>query len=191
MGRRPDRPPPPTPKTATPPTGPACRVGCIERPLVWKLAEYPLIHVRAEASLRIEQLGTKRKFWFKDPDLGLCLCKIAREGTGEHWSEKAASEIAAYRGRATSWGFWMGCHAWCRRCLFRLVARWFTGMSCCGSATQVMVKQADRFRRRGIGWTPSGMFYPNFPVSCHSTGIHLKESGKPEKCSPAISCLMP
>lgn len=62
------------------------------------MAEYPIIPVRADAALRIEQLGTKQKFWFQDPNLGLCLCKVARAGTGEHWSEKAACEIAGALG---------------------------------------------------------------------------------------------
>jgi len=43
----------------------------------------------------LEQLGTKEKFWFRF-DNGIenrHLFKFSRENTGEHWSEKIASEI--------------------------------------------------------------------------------------------------
>ncbi|NCD12607.1 MAG: phosphatidylinositol kinase [Epsilonproteobacteria bacterium] len=42
----------------------------------------------------IEQLGTKRKFWFiDDTDDKLKLFKIGREGTGENWVEVVVSHI--------------------------------------------------------------------------------------------------
>jgi len=41
-----------------------------------------------------EQMGTKPKFWLYLPDLGRCLFKEARPGTGEDWSEKVACELA-------------------------------------------------------------------------------------------------
>jgi hypothetical protein len=46
----------------------------------------------------IEQLGTKQKFWTTIPELGRCLCKTARPGTGEDWSEVVAAEIASLMG---------------------------------------------------------------------------------------------
>ena len=44
-----------------------------------------------------EQMGTKDKFWFRDPDDPLqCdwLFKFPTENTGQHWAEKIAYEIA-------------------------------------------------------------------------------------------------
>lgn len=43
----------------------------------------------------LEQLGTKEKFWFSDPDNSgqRNLFKYSRAGTGEHWSEKCAAEF--------------------------------------------------------------------------------------------------
>jgi len=43
---------------------------------------------------KIEQLGTKTKFWFYDTNGDVKLFKIGRPGTGENWSEKATSELA-------------------------------------------------------------------------------------------------
>jgi hypothetical protein len=43
---------------------------------------------------REEQLGSKRKFWFRHADDELWLFKYARPNTGEHWAEKLAAEIA-------------------------------------------------------------------------------------------------
>ncbi len=44
---------------------------------------------------KIEQLGTKEKFWFyTKKDLLIKLFKIGRPGTGENWAEKATFEIA-------------------------------------------------------------------------------------------------
>jgi hypothetical protein len=45
-----------------------------------------------------EQLGSKRKFWFRHADDELWLFKYARPGTGEHWAEKTAAEIAGVLG---------------------------------------------------------------------------------------------
>jgi len=42
-----------------------------------------------------EQLGSKRKFWFRHVDGQRWLFKYARPDTGEHWAEKVAAEIAA------------------------------------------------------------------------------------------------
>lgn len=55
---------------------------------------FPVISVPANTAESIEQLGTKEKFWFTDPQRGRCLCKIIRPGTGEDWSEKVAAELA-------------------------------------------------------------------------------------------------
>ena len=56
---------------------------------------YRIINLRADSPEVIEQLGSKRKFWFRLPeDKQPWLFKYTRENTGEDWSEKIASEMA-------------------------------------------------------------------------------------------------
>lgn len=55
---------------------------------------FPILNVLAESRRDVEQLGSKRKFWFVHEDHNW-LFKEARENTGEDWAEKVASEIAA------------------------------------------------------------------------------------------------
>lgn len=43
-------------------------------------------------------MGTKRKFWYRDEQGCRFLFKYCRENTGEDWSEKLASEVAAALG---------------------------------------------------------------------------------------------
>jgi hypothetical protein len=59
---------------------------------------YEIFTVPPDAAEAPEQMGTKRKFWFRHPDLGMCLFKLARPETGEDWSEKVACEIAGALG---------------------------------------------------------------------------------------------
>lgn len=59
---------------------------------------YEIVAVPADAAEAPEQMGTKRKFWFRHPDLGMCLFKLARPDTGEDWSEKVACEVAGLLG---------------------------------------------------------------------------------------------
>ena len=59
---------------------------------------YEIIEIPADAAEAPEQMGTKRKFWFHHPELGLCLFKLARPGSGEDWSEKVACELARLLG---------------------------------------------------------------------------------------------
>lgn len=61
------------------------------------MSEYAILEVHRDQRVDTEQLGTKAKFWFRRED-GLWLFKFAREGTGEDWAEKLASEIAAVLG---------------------------------------------------------------------------------------------
>lgn len=56
---------------------------------------FPVIDVDINASEMYEQLGTKAKFWYRDPHMGRCLFKRGRENTGENWAEKFACELAA------------------------------------------------------------------------------------------------
>lgn len=60
-------------------------------------AMFPIVEVPADASRSLEQLGTKRKFWYVR-DGRLHLFKQGREGTGEDWAEKACAEIGAALG---------------------------------------------------------------------------------------------
>lgn len=57
-----------------------------------------IIEVAEDASGNYEPMGTKPKFWFHHNELGQCLYKDARPGTGEDWSEKIASELCALLG---------------------------------------------------------------------------------------------
>ena len=56
---------------------------------------YPIIAIPDEAGDSIEQLGTKRKFWFDDKRR---LFKQGRPGTGENWAEKVACELCEVLG---------------------------------------------------------------------------------------------
>jgi len=56
---------------------------------------YPIHSISAQPAW-IEQMGSKRKFWFRRPDdEQQWLFKFSREGTGEDWAEKIAAEIAS------------------------------------------------------------------------------------------------
>lgn len=54
---------------------------------------FPIYKIAADAAQSEEAMGTKFKFWLRHPDLGDCLFKMARPGTGEDWSEKIAAEL--------------------------------------------------------------------------------------------------
>ncbi|MEB3827643.1 hypothetical protein [Phormidium sp. CCY1219] len=54
---------------------------------------FPVIEVPADATQAPEQLGTKFKFWFEDPEWGTCLYKQSRPNTGEDWAEKIAAQL--------------------------------------------------------------------------------------------------
>lgn len=56
---------------------------------------YEVVEVTAEAD-QLEPMGSKSKFWFEHGDLGPCLFKAARPGTGEDWSEKLAECFASW-----------------------------------------------------------------------------------------------
>lgn len=56
---------------------------------------YPVIDVSKEARESPEQVGSKEKFWYANR---LFLFKFARDGTGEHWSEKIACELCSILG---------------------------------------------------------------------------------------------
>lgn len=56
---------------------------------------FPVIVLKSDDPVLTEQLGSKPKFWFRlKDDEQRWLFKFAREGTGEHWAEKIAGEVA-------------------------------------------------------------------------------------------------
>lgn len=61
-------------------------------------ASYNVREVLVTTRLRDEAMGTKEKFWCRDNEGVHWLFKFAREGTGEHWSEKIAAEVGAALG---------------------------------------------------------------------------------------------
>lgn len=62
-----------------------------------KLDPYPILPVAPGSVEDDEQLGSKRKFWFRYGDKRW-LFKDPRPGTGEHWAEKIAAEVAGLIG---------------------------------------------------------------------------------------------
>lgn len=59
---------------------------------------YPIVTVPPDAFDLPEQLGTKRKFWYRDPTARMFLFKEGRPNTGENWAEKVCCEIAELLG---------------------------------------------------------------------------------------------
>lgn len=62
--------------------------------------KFPVTHVEAEWVLEPEEMGSKRKFWYS-PDGGRrrrWLFKYPQSGTGQHWAEKLAAEVAGLVG---------------------------------------------------------------------------------------------
>ncbi len=57
------------------------------------MSEFSGFKVPGDITKAPEEMGTKEKFWFKPPELGKCLFKLARLETGEDWSEKIAAEL--------------------------------------------------------------------------------------------------
>lgn len=56
---------------------------------------YPVFCVDPAWKINIENMGTKKKFWYLEPSLERkWLFKYPRSGSGEHWAEKIPSEIA-------------------------------------------------------------------------------------------------
>ena len=56
---------------------------------------YPIVKVNGEWKVDPEPMGTKRKFWYLEPESDVSwLFKYPREDTGEHWAEKIAAEVA-------------------------------------------------------------------------------------------------
>ena len=57
---------------------------------------YRIVEVKPEWVVDREDMGTKTKFWYRDPDGEVeWLFKHSRPNTGEYWSEKIAAEVAS------------------------------------------------------------------------------------------------
>ena len=58
--------------------------------------QYPIISVKQEWVSEAEDMGSKDKFWYLQAtdEQGHWLFKYPRAGTGEHWAEKIAAEVA-------------------------------------------------------------------------------------------------
>ena len=60
---------------------------------------YRIVEVKPEWVIDREDMGTKTKFWYRDPDNNVnWLFKYPRPDTGEHWAEKVAAEVASVLG---------------------------------------------------------------------------------------------
>ena len=57
---------------------------------------YPVVGIQEEWLLDEpeEEMGSKRKFWYREEDGSDWLFKFPRPNTGEHWAEKIAAEVA-------------------------------------------------------------------------------------------------
>lgn len=53
-----------------------------------------IVEVPLDAPSQLEQLGSKAKFWFRAADGTLTLFKEGYPGSGEHWAEKIACDVA-------------------------------------------------------------------------------------------------
>ena len=63
---------------------------------------YPIMEVRPEWVLLPEEMGSKTKLWYspQEDQEAHWLFKHPRKGTGEHWAEKIAAEVASILGIA-------------------------------------------------------------------------------------------
>lgn len=59
---------------------------------------FSTVQIDPEKAESLEQLGTKRKFWFIDEHDRRMLFKAEERGSGEDWAEKIACELAARLG---------------------------------------------------------------------------------------------
>ena len=59
---------------------------------------YPILDISHVEQERIEQIGSKAKFWFYKDKTGKYLFKAGRPNTGENWAEKVACELCELLG---------------------------------------------------------------------------------------------
>lgn len=60
---------------------------------------YPIVDVKPDWVLGSEEMGSKRKFWYRQTeDSAAWLFKYPQRDTGQHWAEKIAAEISELLG---------------------------------------------------------------------------------------------
>ena len=60
---------------------------------------YPIVEVQPEWRVEVEEMGSKKKFWYRNPETDTdWLFKFPQDNTGQHWAEKIAAELAAHLG---------------------------------------------------------------------------------------------
>lgn len=60
---------------------------------------YPIVQVQSDWRVAVEEMGSKEKFWYRNPDTDTdWLFKFPQANTGQHWAEKIAAEVAAHLG---------------------------------------------------------------------------------------------
>ena len=53
---------------------------------------YPIVEVHPEWVLGLEEMGSKKKFWYHEPGAKAdWLFKYPQDNTGQHWAEKIAA----------------------------------------------------------------------------------------------------
>lgn len=60
--------------------------------------KFRIIEVLDDLFPKLEQMGTKFKFWYEDKDHGFCLFKEGHPNTGEDWAERVAAELCKLLG---------------------------------------------------------------------------------------------
>ncbi len=60
--------------------------------------KFRIIEVPDDLFPKLEQMGTKFKFWYKDEKHGFCLFKEGHPNTGEDWAERVAAELCELLG---------------------------------------------------------------------------------------------
>jgi len=60
--------------------------------------KFRIIEVPDDLFPKLEQMGTKFKFWYKDATHGFCLFKEGHPNTGEDWAERVAAELCKLLG---------------------------------------------------------------------------------------------
>ncbi|MBA3991922.1 MAG: HipA-like protein [Cyanobacteria bacterium DS2.3.42] len=55
---------------------------------------FSVFEIDGTSAQEVEPMGTKSKFWLDHEQLGRCLFKTTRPGTGEDWAEKISAELA-------------------------------------------------------------------------------------------------
>ena len=62
--------------------------------------DYPILEVKPEWVIESEEMGSKKKFWYRQPEehQRKWLFKYPKANTGQHWAEKIAEQVASALG---------------------------------------------------------------------------------------------